>query len=140
MTDKRMSDKEIIKGLECCQTEYCRNCKECPYDKFKSHSISSVSCESRLREDLLHFVNRQNAEIDRLADRSHKCIYLSDEETTEYCVDGPCPKFKTEEQIRAEAVKEFAHQVVDLSNGGIIAAIDVVDLHAEYQKKLKVEG
>jgi hypothetical protein len=55
--------------------------------------------------------NLQREEVERLADRSHKCIYLSDDETTEYCVDGPCPKFKTEAQIRAEAVKEFAERV-----------------------------
>ena len=47
-------------------------------------------------------------EIERLSDRNHKCIYLSDDETTEYCVDGPCPKFKTESKIKAEAIKEFA--------------------------------
>ena len=50
-------------------------------------------------------------EIERLSDRSHKCIYLSDDETTEYCVDGPCPKFKTEEQIKVEAFEEFAKRL-----------------------------
>lgn len=60
---------------------------------------------------VLDFINRQNAEVERLADRNHKCIYLSDDETTEFCVDGPCPKFKTEKQIRAEAIKEFAERV-----------------------------
>ena len=41
---------------------------------------------------------------------SGKCIYLSDDETTEYCVEGPCPKYKTEAQIKAEAYKEFAER------------------------------
>ena len=56
-------------------------------------------------------LEKAKAEIWRLSNRNHKCIYLSDDETTEYCVDGPCPKFKTESQIKAEAIKEFAERL-----------------------------
>jgi hypothetical protein len=61
-----MTDKEIKKALECCQTQYARNCKDCPYEKYKTHSISAVTCSSRLRKDLLDLLNRQQAEIERL--------------------------------------------------------------------------
>lgn len=40
-----------------------------------------------------------------------KCVYEYDGETMEYCVQGPCPNFKTVEQIRAEAIKEFAERL-----------------------------
>ena len=42
-----------------------------------------------------------------------KCVYEYDGEVTEYCVQGPCPNFKTVEQIKAEAYKEFAKTVKD---------------------------
>lgn len=31
----------------------------------------------------------------------------------EYCVQGPCPNFKTVEQIKVEAYKEFAEKLKD---------------------------
>lgn len=69
------------------------------------------NCQQIVYADLSDIIRDKNEEIERLSDRNHKCIYLSDEETTEYCVDGPCPKFKTEAQIRAEAIKEFAEKI-----------------------------
>lgn len=62
-----MKDNEIIKGLECCQTEYDRKCKQgCPYMQFQKKCISVDTCSSRLRADLLDLINRQKAEIERL--------------------------------------------------------------------------
>lgn len=119
-----MTDNEIIKALECCISNKC-TCSECSYEYTKhikneefevmssGKSYDEWSCDEWLKCDLLDLINRYKAEMDRLADRNHKCIYLSDEETTEYCVDGPCPKFKTEGQIRAEAVKEFAERLTE---------------------------
>lgn len=34
-----------------------------------------------------------------------------DGEVMEHCVQGPCPNFKTVEQIKAEAYKEFAERI-----------------------------
>ena len=50
-----MESSQIIKGLECCQTTYGKNCKECPYDKFKKAYITDDTCDSRLLADLLNF-------------------------------------------------------------------------------------
>ncbi len=64
------------------------------------------------QETLQKVLAEKTAEIERLIDNlNNKCAYLSDDETTEYCVDGPCPKFKTEAQIRTEAIKEFAERL-----------------------------
>ena len=76
--------------------------------KFVDSDYATSPLRVEVLEEAVSLYNRLNEEIGRLADRNHKCIYLSDEETTNYCVDGPCPKFKTEAQIRADAVKEFA--------------------------------
>ncbi len=42
-----------------------------------------------------------------------KCVYEYDGEITEYCVQGPCSNFKTVEQIKVEAYKEFAEKLKD---------------------------
>ena len=34
--------KEIIKGLECCQTQYNRKCGECPYKKYMNHHFCYI--------------------------------------------------------------------------------------------------
>ena len=61
-----MNDNEIIKALECCQTEYARSCKNCPYKKHQTACISTTSCSSRMRKDLLDLIKHQKAEIERL--------------------------------------------------------------------------
>lgn len=41
-----------------------------------------------------------------------KTLYIAnDGEITEYCVQGPCSNFKTVEQIKAEAYREFAEHL-----------------------------
>ena len=55
-----------------------------------------------------------NAEIKRLSDKNYKCIYSSDEETTEYCVKAICPQYKTEADIKAEARKEVFEKLISM--------------------------
>lgn len=57
-----------------------------------------------------NLINRLQAEIERLKE-CPKCIYEYDGKTTEYCVEGHCSDFKTVEQIKYEAIKEFAEKV-----------------------------
>ena len=89
MTDKKFTDEEIIKRLERCVKRGNRN-----YDT----------------DIVLDLINRQKAEIERLKE-CPKCVYEYDGEVTEYCVQGPCSNFKTVEQIKAEAYKEFAERI-----------------------------
>ncbi|MBR3819634.1 MAG: hypothetical protein IKJ41_10905 [Clostridia bacterium] len=64
------------------------------------------------QETLQKALAEKAAEVERLNDNLiNKCIYLSDDETTEYCVDGPCPNFKTEAEIKAEAIKELLDKI-----------------------------
>lgn len=117
-----MTDNEIIKALEfCISDDY--TCVECPYadtkhmigDEYElmpnGKTYDEFSCDEWLKLDLFDLINRQKADIKKLT--SGKCVYLSDDETTEYCVEGPCPNYKTEAQIKVEAYKEFAKKVND---------------------------
>ena len=107
MPDKKLTDNEIIKALECCKerVQYEGNENTC----CSCSLITDDGCTCTLAKHSLDLINRQKEEIERLT--SGKCVYLSDDETTEYCVEGPCPNYKTEAQIKAEAYKEFAERL-----------------------------
>ena len=96
-----MTDKEIIKALECCVTK--EDCDGCPYDEIND-------CIKGHEEDILDLITHQQAEIERLKE-CPKCVYEYDSEIMEYCVQGLCPNFKTVEQIKFEAYKEFAEKL-----------------------------
>ena len=89
MAEKKLTDEEIIKRLERCVKRSNRN-----YDT----------------DIVLDLINRQKSEIERLKE-CPKCVFEYDGEVTEYCVQGPCQNFKTVEQIKAEAYKEFAEKL-----------------------------
>ena len=94
-----MTDNEIIKALE---------------DEVKSAEyVDSYYCNGvdlTLIKSAIDIINYQKAEIKRLKE-CPKCIYEYDGKTTEYCVQGPCSNFKTVEQIKSEAYKEFAEHM-----------------------------
>lgn len=61
-------------------------------------------------------IDTQKAEIERLQEsielmKGAKCVYSYDGETLEYCTASPCPIYKTTEQIKSEAIKEFAERL-----------------------------
>ena len=60
------TDDKIKPGIRCCQTQYNKNCVDCPYQKYKSSAISTVTCSSELRKDILDLVNRQEARFNFL--------------------------------------------------------------------------
>ena len=62
-----LNREQIIKALECCQTQYDRNCYECPYGRHRTRSISVITCSSILRKDLLSLVNELTEENERLS-------------------------------------------------------------------------
>ena len=117
-----MTDNEIIKALECCV--WVRSLSDCLKSGCPARKREGCSYFLRtdddfegiifveLIKDAIDLINRQKAEIERLT--SGKCVYLSDDEITEYCVEGPCPNYKTEAEIKAEAYKEFAEKVSKL--------------------------
>ena len=98
MPDKKLTDNEIKKEFE--TLIRCAN--------FVGSDYVTSPLELKYLLSALDLINHLQAEVERLT--SGKCVYLSDDETTEYCVEGPCPKYKTETQIKAEAYKEFAER------------------------------
>lgn len=69
------------------------------------------SVPTPLIRETVEMLERQQAEIEILESHSGKCIYLSDDSVTNYCVEAICPKFKTEKQIKARAIKVFAERL-----------------------------
>lgn len=110
MTDKKFTDEEIIKRLEQCVKRGNHN-----YDTdIVLDLINRLNAENeKLNIELKAMrgaANSYKAEIERLK-KCTKCVYEYDGEITEYCVQGPCSNFKTVEQIKAEAYKEFAERL-----------------------------
>lgn len=106
MTDKKFTDEEIIEALDLCtQQNGSIPCYDCP-----CWNDDEQECEGIDYTETHDLITRQKAEIERLKE-CPKCVYEYDGEMTEYCVQGPCSNFKTVEQIKAEAYKEFAEGV-----------------------------
>ena len=59
-----MTDKEIIKALECCGNVVTSTCKGCPY-----HITHNANCVKALMHDALDLINRQQARIKELEER-----------------------------------------------------------------------
>ena len=87
-----MTDNEIIELLERMITDY----------------------PNGILAEILVLINCQKAEIERLKE-CPKCIYEYRGEMVEYCIQGPCSKFKTANKIKFEAVKEFAERLKEKS-------------------------
>ena len=103
--ENKISDDEIISSLEVIATT--RNCNEC---KIRNCNWGDCNCSQITANAALDFINRQKAEIERLKE-CPKCIYEYGGNTTEHCIQGPCSNFKTVEQIKSEAIKEFAEKL-----------------------------
>lgn len=91
-----MEDNKIIKALECCGVNC--SCKDCTYKKIP------VYCNRKLMEDALDLINRQKAEIDRLANTPPK-------DPNDFC--GVLCDFAESLMAKAktEAIKEFAERL-----------------------------
>lgn len=107
MTDKKLTDEEIIKSLQCCLCDG-SECLKCQDD---IKNICRLEC-NKVATETINFINQQKAEIERLKE-CPKCVYEFDGEMTEYCIQGPCSNFKTVEQIKTKAYKEFAERLCE---------------------------
>lgn len=109
MADKKLTDEDVVEGLErCISTTTAEACVGCPFNKQNLCDKDQWTLERHA----LGLINRQKSEIERLKE-CPKCVYEYDGEVTEYCVQGPCLNFKTVEQIKVEAYKEFAEKLKD---------------------------
>lgn len=124
-----MTDKEIIKALECCvKAPYCSKKTDCPYKGIdncvKKHTLDAIDLINRQQADLefakkinalqMEELQKAQAEIERL--NSPVLIIdnvdLSENEIAEKLRNLPVQIFPdNEEQIRNEAIKEFAERL-----------------------------
>lgn len=90
-----MTDKEILKGLECCAIKH--DCNECPYKVEKCELLNSIL------SDALDLINRQQAEIEKLQSMNR---------------DLKVDTFNIEEQLKDVTEEFICQQTVynDLSN------------------------
>ena len=58
-----MTEKEVIKALECCLSDAWEDCDKCPLEKFPDDYIG---CRKNLMKVTIDFINRQKAEIEQL--------------------------------------------------------------------------
>ena len=94
MTDKKLTDEEIISSLEVIATTC--NCNEC---KIRSGKWGTCNCSETTANAALDLINHQKAEIDVLrADLKRVCA----ERDARIC---------TSNFIKSEAVKEFARRL-----------------------------
>ena len=117
-----MTDKEIIN-----QWKHERELAECVCSYF----VDQV--ELSLVNETIDLINRQTAEIERLKE-CPKCVYEYRGEMTEYCVQGPCSNFKTVEEIKSEAVKEFAKKLNTEIKKAYINNLEVFGEHLKNHK------
>ena len=97
-----MTDNEIIKALECCCfTDDENNCCTCPLS-----DDSGKLCVGVLVKNALDLINRQQETIETL----RNCI----EQHHIIRKDGKSPLSLLTEEIKAEAIKEFAERLKEI--------------------------
>lgn len=94
----KMTDEQIIKALECC-IKPTSDCDNCPL-----YIRGDGDCIDKAKQGALDIINRQQAEIERL----QKDLNYAKNIIT---WDGETPLCKWEEEIKSEAIKEFADKL-----------------------------
>ena len=110
-----MTDDEIIKALECCNSGRLKYpCEICP--------LRMDDCEYILPKRALDIINQQKAEIERLKQENKE--YCEDNRITAYQINKRDKEIRAlhnqlnglnfmDKQIKSEAIKEFADRLKD---------------------------
>jgi len=137
------SDAEIEKALECCNQE--NGCYECPYE----FACYNDKYKSILSKDALDYINRlkakekeQQEEIEIL-NHNLKCEKIHKESVIERYknVKENLKAVLDERADHSEAIKEFAHLVIDKIDSGLIThSADIPDCVVEFLEMTENEG
>lgn len=118
MTDKKLTDNEIIKALECCLSPVAESCNDCP---FYEENCLEISTE-RLALDLIY---RQKEEIERLKNANRMFEFLEEAvyhtkgdlrfdfktiEAKNDAISRFIDKFSNMQIVRIEAIKDFVEK------------------------------
>lgn len=128
-----MTDKEIIKALECCSKNPL-NCRECGY----KGRCNRIDCYDYLKRDAFDLINHQQAEIVRLKSMNQAKLdaihdlqaqneILSRNADTAFQEGLNERRDLFEPEIKAEAVKEFAESLCKdrVSNDPVVIAVQI---------------
>ena len=98
MPDKKLTDNEIKKALECCGDEM--GCgKDCPF--YNGEDGACKGAKGRFEKATLDLINRLQADNERLTIRLRKAEHQLDDSMKMYNI------------IKAEAYKEFAERLCE---------------------------
>lgn len=108
--ERKFTDDEIVKALECCCDVDVDSCNKCPIYPH-SLNMTQTDCMETAMRNALDLINRQKAEIESL-----KEAYAIYEETTGL------------KWARAETIKEFAERVKDIVDDPALIRGRVIDI------------
>lgn len=128
MADK-LTDKEIIKALECCKLSNEDGCLSCPLS-----DVPVEECSDILHTATLDLINHQQAEIERLRTECGNQSALWSKHYEDI--------FETaKETVKSEAIKEFwnrlqgiAYQSSDWSHGEHPMVVELDDVEEIYDE------
>ena len=119
MTDKKITDREIIKALECCLDISPSTCKNCPLFNVTN---STMVCSKIATKFALDLINRQKAEIDQWKEEANKhqnlwCEAVVDIETAKAeafkeCIEKIQNQIKNNNAISAEWLRGFLNNLL----------------------------
>ena len=108
MTDKKLTDEEIVKALECCvKAPFCSDKTDCPYKGVED-------CVKRHTLDAIDLINRLQEENERLRNAYKQCAWERDifAEDMKEEIKKDCSYLMLDiKTIKAEAYKEFAERL-----------------------------
>lgn len=130
----KLTDKEIVKALECCATvPFCNEKTDCPYrgidDCVKKNTFDALDLINRLQED------KQNLEIELQAMRNAANGFKAEvERLKKFALIRAFDRFQKE--AKTEAYKEFAERlkessIATFSWNGIVMVDDIDNLLKE---------
>ena len=120
-----MTDEQIIKALEYCNTDVREStCPKCAF--YKKHRCSTLMLNA-----ISDLINRQKAEIEKLKvelkqknpyEEYGNCVAIGDSLIFTHTLNDYDKLIK---DIGAEAIKEFAKLIIDKSQDGVIRTADI---------------
>ena len=110
MTERKYTDEEIIKAMECCEKTTAIGCKDCPLGEERD---TGETCVTTLCKNVLDLINRQKAEIEKLEKGELSKAMTFNSETIKRCVD--------------EAIREFAERLKEKHKNHLVCNIYVLN-------------
>ena len=114
MKEKKLTDKEIIKALECCTVDEVTDCENCPLLR------ESCAIIRKYALDLIHRLQAENKGLEDLCNKTYDDLTKEIERLTEenykleVIVDHNCDPFPKWQEATIEEIAELQKQVDEL--------------------------